>query len=110
MRDEIDGEVKVARGEVVDSLIGVKDVMKIFSDSKMIQAGGFFIDQVRFHDTGNKPWNDLYLILVHARGKLSPRRGRKEPKRAWVSVDSTSYGMSNINAWGLAVGSMRVKE
>ncbi|KAF4682760.1 hypothetical protein FOZ60_010104 [Perkinsus olseni] len=110
MRDEMDEEVEVAHGKVIDELMGVKDVTKNFSDNKMIQAGGFIIAQVRFHDTGKKAWNDLYLILIHARSKLSLRRGRQTPKRAEIPSDSTSYGMTNIASWRLAVRYIRVKE
>ncbi|KAF4689654.1 hypothetical protein FOZ60_001349 [Perkinsus olseni] len=110
MRDEMDEEVEVAHGKVIDELIGVKDVTKNFSDNKMIQAGGFIIAQVRFHDTGKKAWNDLYLILIHARSKLSLRRGRQTPKRAEIPSDSTSYGMTNIASWRLAVRYITVKE
>lgn len=104
MKDEIKEEVKLGENGDLESLIGVTRVDKNFSGSKRIQAGGFLISQIRFHNTSTTEWNDLYLILTRAPGKLGPLRQSKESLlRAFIRQGGESFGKDNIHSWYMAV-------
>ncbi|KAF4677160.1 hypothetical protein FOL47_003002 [Perkinsus chesapeaki] len=97
MEGEIDEEVNIKKGKVPDSVIGTEDKTKTFSDSHMIEIGGLIISQVRFHDSGGKSWDDLYLILQPV------KRSTKGVARATIPYAYVDhFGKDNMEQWTLS--------